>query len=501
LSIKLKKLQGLTDKETYNFLKTTYGEYMKNIFLISALIMSFNVKAITHQEELEQAVKEVTEKTKELVEIDKALATASPPPQASTSASTGGEKYKCNKAEIESSVDKGIEKYFPGSTNFNSCDKLSLGKLRNLYRNGTRSSSAIPNWEPLAKFACIESCEKDFSKCVEKKLKFAKECESVAYVMSFYERDWDDSEQVQPVSASGAAPAAPQGGATQAAAATSGSSIKCKSEGIETLDYIACKKFATQIDIIDAVQTAAQGAQELIYADKMMDASAKYAKEENSATGALKATGESLEKQQNMYQQRTAVDATKLAYMYSIYNEMPKLDDMRNKCAGVGRQTSGIGVGAAVEEKDCRMTILSGQGGFALAQNQSQIDAMRSRLITIATSAGSNAILANLLGKRADDVKDAIAKIDDFKPTDPTLMTEEDALTTYCKLNPGVEKCLTQDLSRTFDTLNDNIITFGEGGTGTNYGNSNGINQGAVTDTSTDSTTKTSVTPGGSIIA
>ena len=33
LSIKLKKLQGLTDKETYNFLKTTYGEkYEKNFF-------------------------------------------------------------------------------------------------------------------------------------------------------------------------------------------------------------------------------------------------------------------------------------------------------------------------------------------------------------------------------------------------------------------------------------------------------------------------------------
>lgn len=136
-----------------------------------------------------------------------------------------------------------------------------------------------------------------------------------------------------------------------------------------------------------------------------------------------------------------------------------------------------------------------------MAQNQSQIDAMRSKLITIATSAGSNAILANLLGKRADDVKDAIAKIDDFKPTDPTLITEEDALTTYCKLNPGVEKCLTQDLSRTFDTLNDNIITFGEGGTGTNYGNSNGIMPGAVSDSSSDPASRKSVAPVGSIIA
>lgn len=428
----------------------------------------------------------------------KAAENQSPGPNASA----GG--LKCNKAEIEQSVEVGLDVFYPGSNNFQSCDKLSRGKLKKLYRNGSRNSSVLPNWNPYAKYACLEKCDApiEFEKCVNKNLELAKKCESVTYVMSFYERDWEDSEQIQPVSASGAAPAAPQAaGATQAAAATAGSAIKCKSEGIETLDYLACKKFATQIDILDAVQTAAQGAQELVYADKMMDASAKYAKEENSATGALKATGESLEKQQGMYQQRTAVDATKLAYMYSIYNEMPKLNDMREKCQGIEKQTGEIGLKSVVAVKECQGFVLPGNGGFAMAQNQSQIDAMRSKLITIATSAGSNAILANLLGKRADDVKDAIAQIDDFKPTDPTLITEEDALTTYCKLNPGVEKCLTQDLSRTFDTLNDNIITFGEGGTGTSYGNSNGINPGAITDTGTDSTKRTSVAPVGSIIA
>lgn len=424
------------------------------------------------------------------------LPPAAAAPSAQSNSSGSPEKYICNKAEIESSVEKGIESFYPGSTNFNNCDRLSRGKLKDLYKNGTRNSSAIPNWLPLAKFACLEKCDKGFSECVDKKLDLAKKCESVVYTMSFYERDWSDSEQIQPVSASASQP----GNAGQAAP-TSGSSIKCKSEGIETLDYIACKKFATQIDIIDAVQTAAQGAQELIYADKMMDASTKYAKEENAATGALKATGESLEKQQSMYQQRTAIDATKLAYMYSIYNEMPKLNDIRDKCSGIERQTANIGFSSPVNKADCAMTVIPGKEGFAMAQNQSQIDAMRSKLIAIATSAGSNAILSNLLGKRADDVKDAIAKIDDFKPTDPTLFTQEDELTTYCKLNPGVEKCLTQDLSRTFDTLNDNIITFGEGGTGTNYGSSNGISTGAITDSGSDPAARSSVTPVGSIIA
>lgn len=413
------------------------------------------------------------------------------------------EGQKCDGDKLDQAATwastQGRDGSMPGSNNFNECDRMARGHLKSLYRNGNRN---LPNfdWDVYAAAACKDECKKPedaFKNCKNDKLKLAKKCESVAYVMSFYERDWNDEEQIMQVSGSAPKEEAKAGSATAAAAA--GSAFKCKSEGIETLDYIACKKFATQIDIIDAVQTAGQGAQELVYADKMMDTQTKYAKEENTATGALKATGDSLEMQQNMYQQRTAVDATKLAYMYSIYNEMPKLDEIVSKCANIGSQNA-KGVGQIAPD-DCKTAVRPGPGGFAVAQNQSQIDAMRSKLITIATSAGSNVILASLLGKRAKDVKNAIADIDAFVPTDPTVITEEDALSTYCKLNPGVEKCLTSDLTRTFDTLNDNIITFGDGGTGTSYGSNNGLTTGAITDSSTDPTVRNSVTPVGSIIA
>ena len=444
---------------------------MKNIFLIAVLIWSFQFEV-----------------------------------KAGTVTTGEAEGQKCDKEKIKKEAqpasDQGGDVSYPGSRNFNECDVMSRGKLKNLYKNGSRVGD-LKSWEPYAQYACLDNCDepKEFKACVDKKLELARKCESVTYVMSFYERDWNDTEQIQPVAATAAAgPAPTPGSATAAASATSASAIKCKSEGIETLDYLACKKFATQLDILDAVQTVAQGTQELVYADKMMDKSVEHAKEENTATGALKATGESLEMQQNMYQQRTAVDATKLAYLYSIYNEMPKLDDMRSKCNGIDKHTASVGLKSAVTSKECSMAVLPGHGGFAMAQNQSQIDAMRSRLITIATSAGSNAILSNLLGKRAKDVKNAIADIDAFVPTDPTLITEEDALSTYCKLNPGVEKCLTSDLSRTFDSINDNIITFGEGGSGTSYGSNNGLNAGAISDSRIDSTKRTSVDSVGSII-
>ncbi len=454
---------------------------MKNVFLIATLIWSFNFEAMADNHA-------------------NANHFAKPENEASF-----GEGQKCNKDQVDKAAawasSQGHAGSMPGSDNFNSCDKMARGHLKKLYTNGNRSSFS---WAPYIAAACKEDCDKpeELKKCKDEKTELARKCESIAYVMSFYERDWTDEEQIMPVSATSSAGAAPKanGGATAAAAATSASAIKCKSEGIETLDYIACKKFATNLDIIDAVQTVAQGTQELVYADKMMDTQTKYAKEENTATGALKATGDSLKMQQDMYQQRTAVDATKLAYLYSIYNDMPKMSEIVDKCSNIG-STSQQGLDKKVSAEECKGYARTGQGGFALAQNQSQIDTMRSKLITIATSAGSNAILASLLGKRAKDVKNAIADIDEFVPTDPTIVTEEDALSTYCRLNPGVEKCLTSDLSRTFDTLNDNIITFGEGGSGTNYGSNNGITPGAITDTGSGSSTNSSVTPVGSIIA
>lgn len=460
---------------------------MKNAFLILTITMSFNLK-VHAQGLFENAQSQIHTDFKNKLEAAAA--------SSSTSIAASGEKYcdtKKVKEEGQWQSTQGRSVAMPGSENFYSCDSMARGYYKTLYSNGNRKSF---DWTPYIRSACADKCDtkENFDGCLDEKKTFIKSCESVAYVMSHYDRDWNDEEQVQPVQAT-----AIGGAGQQQGSATQSSAIKCKSEGIETLDYIACKKFATQLDLIDAVQTVAQGAQELVYADKMMDSQTKFAKEENTATGALKATGESLEMQQNMYQQRTAVDATKLAYLYSIYNEMPKSADIVGKCDKITNITP-VGIDK-ISPDECKKAVRTGQGGFALAQNQSQIDAMRSRLITIATSAGSNAILANLLGKRAKDVNNAIADIDAFVPTDPTLMTEEDALSTYCKLNPGVEKCLTSDLSRTFDTLNDNIITFGEGGTGTNYGSNGGLTTNAITDSGTNATARSSVTPVGSIIA
>lgn len=421
----------------------------------------------------------------------KAMAQSAPAPVADQASAICSKKNQVEK-DAKYYNPEVRKSHYEGTTNFSNCDTLSRGNLRKLYtRLGTRNPEF--DWTPYIEVSCMDDCKnpEKYKVCVDKTTEKARACESVSYVMSYYGRDWDDNDQIQ-----GTRSEKPSGKNAQQAQA---SFIKCESQGLETLDYDACKKFQTQLELIEGIQQVSYGAQELVYKDKMMDASVKHSTDENVATGALKASGESLKMQQDMYQQRTAVDATKLAYLYSIYNDMPKSSDIAEKCNGISQQEA-LGLGGKIAPETCKQAIRPGQGGFAITMNQAQLDAMKSKLITIATSAGSNILLSSLLGKRVDDVNKAIAKIDDFKPVDPFVTPESEAQTTFCKQNPGLAQCLTGDLDRTFDTINDNIITFGEGGTGTSYGTNNAINPGTTSTSGETSTNRATVTPVGSVI-
>lgn len=393
---------------------------------------------------------------------------------------------------------QGKDGQYPGTGSFIACEKLSRGWIRQIYgKNGNRRDEF--KWNNYIDYACAEEGKcpesKGYKDCKESKTKQAIACESVLHAMSFYDRDWNDEEMITAQKGNAKAPAGAQqqqqAGAASVAAATS--SIKCTSEGIETVDYIPCRKFQVQLDLIDAVQGIAYGTQQIVYQEKISDAQMKHASEENTATGALKATRDSLNMQQDMYQQRTAVDATKLAYLVSIYNEMPKSDEVIAKCDRITGRALNNGL-PVIEKESCKQAVMAGRGNFALNMNGPQMDAMKAKLVQIAAQAGSSMLLASLLGKRAKDVDNAIAKIDAFKPLDPYVVSEEDAASTFCKQNPGLAQCLTGGLERTFDQISDNVITFGDSGPASNYaganGNTDGVGSGETSTTPDDTTTK-----------
>lgn len=421
--------------------------------------------------------------------------------------------YKCDDEDSKTSAafpaNETKDSNYSGSEPLRHCEALSRGHIAKLYNNGSRSSNF--DWEPYLNRSCCKKVkdkkqidQAEFGKCMKAAEKEASSCEAIAFLINAYDRDWNNQEHISSDNVSGggngAAAMANNKNASAATVMAGASSIKCKSMGIETLDYDACKKFQVQLDLIEGVQQVGYATQQLVYQDKILDSQTKYTNEQNAATGALKAQGESYSMQKDMYNQRTAVDATKLAYLYSIYNEMPTYEDMQSKC-GTFSSVKPQGLKQPMTKEICTAAAKTGGGGFATTMNQSQRDAMKSKLIAIATSAGSNAILANLMGKRADDINKAIAKIDAYKPIDPFTVSEDEAMTTFCKQNPGLPQCLTGGLERTFDTMGENVITFGDGGTGTSYGSLNNSTDNNANGESGDSSTRNSVAPVGGIIA
>lgn len=394
--------------------------------------------------------------------------------------------------------------YFPGSEKFITCDQLSRGHMKNIYgKNASRSQNF--KWDPYIKHNCCEKnkdskeTKKDeIAKCVTETSEFARTCESVALMISIYDRDWNDEEINSPSSKETTGKIAAAPGTNPAQALAMAGSVKCKSAGMETLDYDACVKFTKDLEMIEAFQSVGYQTQEVVYKDKMTDAQVKYANEQNTATGALKGTADSLRMQQDMYNQRTAIDTVKLGYMYNTYKNMPTANEIKGKCSQM-RTSETIG-GVAMSPEICA-TAVSGRSGYSLMMNQNVRDTMKAKLIGIATAAGSSLILASLLGKRADDVDGAIAKIDAFKPIDPFVVSEEEAQTTYCKMNPGQPQCLPSDLTRTFDTIDGNVITFGGAGTGTTYAPGGSIQDSQAIGSDGAIGGSSVVTPVGSIIA
>ncbi len=453
------------------------------LYLIALLVHTQAALAFTVSDckKLENPSKDMD--LKELTEL-KGLCSNLPAKSASTSCNPNQEaqlKEAKTAAEALEPEDKTLT-LDGGSSQMRSCVLLSKGQLRNLYKNGAPTGV---NWDNYIK--ADSSCLKEatfcdpakYEKCIASAKKKAATCDAAAFIVSAYGRNWENPDHAKAKTTKGGTPIV----------------IECTQVGVETLDYEPCAKFTQNGDIMDVATAAVNKGQELYYQDKTMDRQVEAAKSGDSATGGLKALGSSLKDQENMMMQRAGMDTAKLAALASYYSSMPEYSDLKAKCLNSYPDPLGVG-----KESACNSAV-GGQNGFAFLANQDAKEKMKAKLAQLGINVASQAMMADLLGKRAKDVNNAIANIDAFKPIDPTITQADNLQTTFCQQNPGDPKCLTGGLERTFDAMGDNVITFGDGGTGTSYQNknpfaeNNGSNSNAI-----GSTDRKVITSAGSAI-
>lgn len=370
-----------------------------------------------------------------------------------------------------------------GSSLMKKCVELSGNNMRYLYGKQRKTI----DWNKLvdAKEECIAITPACASADVSAKQKAcdnwkrtAALCDAGAFIISQSGRDWELPEHVKPSDVKGGNP-----------------EIKCTALGIETLDYEGCAKFVQNGDIMDAAQSAIQMGQELYYKDQAMTAQMEAASSTESATAGLKALGTGIKGQQDIMNQRAAIDTGKFTALAIYYSKIPDYEEIKGICAKYQAGANGL------TQNLCEAAV-SQHPGFAFLMNQTAKEKMKAKLAKVGIDVTSNLVMANLMGNRLNDVNNAIAKVDAFKPIDPLAPAADNMQSTYCQQNPGDSKCLTGGLDRTFDAMDGNVISFGEGGTGTSYSNNNPyVDPTAGTKESVSSGSKNSITGVGGVIS
>lgn len=311
----------------------------------------------------------------------------------------------------------------------------------------------------------IVSCHAEFQQLIPK-------CIAVGHVLSKYDRKWsvEHKEQVEKVSSKN----------TQQNTGTvvAGSNISCESQGVETVDYEACKKFVDAYTAAEAATQMVHAGQSVMLQGKLMDVEADMIKDQNTATGALKAQAKGMKEQANIYAQRAALDASKLGILYNLYSAIPQPKDLKKACHENYPQTqdlkvNGVSFDIAYKNKltpaGCEEAVNVSLGRFSLLKNQAALDAMKAQLMTAAVSTANNTILSKLTNDRAKEAKRAIADIEDFKPTDPFKIATEEEKTTLCEKDPSSKQCTDIGLDANYDAVSDNTIVFGSTGSGSSY--------------------------------
>jgi len=301
------------------------------------------------------------------------------------------------------------------------CIRISKNQLKFLY--GKNKQSII--WEDYtnatpkciqANAACISEQDQDkkdslITACNEIK-KLAAECDAAAYLISAFERDWENPDHAK----------------TDTIKSAGAPAISCKGRGVETLDYEGCVKFVENGLILEEVQKQVYKGQELIYADKAMSAQADVAKNGNAATGSLEALRGQVKSQQELMNQRAGIDSGKLAILANYYSEMPTSADLSAKCANYKPQSTLPDSEYSQDPiKACRQAVAT--DGFAFLQNQNARNQMKAKLVQVGGEIGVDLLNASLLAKQAGNIGNAIAKIDAFKPIDPVMPATENIQT------------------------------------------------------------------------
>ncbi|MCP4912870.1 MAG: hypothetical protein GY909_07105 [Oligoflexia bacterium] len=294
---------------------------------------------------------------------------------------------------------------------------------------------------------------------------------------------------------------------------SAGSKVTCKNKGVETQDFVQCKKITNWLEGFTIAKQGLQMTQQVRVLDNQMDMQADLlAKQRETGTvgtkDALEVQKEGVEQQANMANERAVFDGAKAAILAGMINDMPtkkKLyescnsaitQDERNMTASniLATPSSGDGLddtareaihkafddGVKEIEDSCQYVIYDGK--TSLVMNQKARSKFKLAAFKAGTDAAANIAKGAILNDQADQIGDAINDIEEYTPPEFNPWANyEDAKASECIANPDADGCI-QAQEQYSDFYGGNLRLNGDRGI-----NSEGVNVGGTENSDGDS--------------
>lgn len=326
--------------------------------------------------------------------------------------------------------------------------------------------------------------------------------------------------------------------------------IKCKSEGVTTIDYPACTKAITAYNSFFLGTQAVNSFHQIDLASSNIDAQSSV--NADDPTSGLTAQQSSINKQEDQMKEKAMVQGAKMATLMQMIRLIPDKSAVTEKCSSQGvlgyasegsdslfstynTTASSIVEGFGKDISKKVQVILEKSYGVSIKKiettnsdrtdnatlqtatvdiapvinnmynetdiceevygknnmtpNTKAIDTLKSAVAQAAMEMGKDLMMAHLLGKRSDQIDGLKSKLNNYDPSSAVTFLPAE-LAKFCQTNPDDPRCLGGGLPQgasQFGTGGMNI-QFGEAGGATTFANGD-IQEGIASQQATDGST------------
>ena len=232
-----------------------------------------------------------------------------------------------------------------------------------------------------------------------------------------------------------------------------GAELSCRHKGIETQDFLTCRKMLKLIDGFALTKQITQTVQEVRTLDKQGSEQSKLEQKARSGEGlsnkdVLGSQRTAIKHEAQMAHERVGVDSVQLGLLINLYKKMPTRKKLMNDCLKAevvsrGGRSMGLSPFEALSDESVCSGVIQ-QASQALLLNTEAREAIKLVMARVGAEVVENAAKGALLRDQASQIKKFMDEIEEKEKPDLSGQFEN-YTPPECLVDPNKEGCIVPD--------------------------------------------------------